>query len=87
MSEPDRPPVHESLKVIDHRTLLKRGRWWSEAVLVDSFGRKQIGLYLWLKTNGRWKRKQKFVIRNKENWQKVKEAVEDLLKRMEGEEE
>jgi len=70
-------PVSETLKVIDGTTIYKTDKWWSAVVVVDSFGRKQIALYLWNKADEIWKRRQKFLVPNKEEqWTKLKEAVE-----------
>jgi hypothetical protein len=41
-------PVSEKLKVLKSFTLYKTKRWWSAIALIDSFGRKQIALYVWL---------------------------------------
>lgn len=60
--------------MLDSITLYKTGTWWSAIALVESFGRKQIAMYVWLNKEGRWKRDQKFVIHNKSGWSKVKEA-------------
>ncbi len=78
MSE-DKLPISEKLTVLDSVTLYKTGKWWSAVALVDSFGRKQVATYLWLNKNGTWKRQQKFMIRNKEEWAKIKEAIEKFL--------
>jgi len=42
-------PVSETLKVLDYRTLEKNPKWWSAVALIDSWGRKQVCLYLWQK--------------------------------------
>jgi hypothetical protein len=55
MSE-EKLPISEKLKVLDAITLYKTDKWWSAIALVDSFGRKQIALYLWLNKDGKWKR-------------------------------
>ena len=78
MSE-EKLPISEKLTVIQGTTLYKTEKWWSAVALVDSFGRKQIAMYLWLNKDGKWKRQQKFVIHNKAEWSQVKENVERLL--------
>jgi hypothetical protein len=72
-------PISEKLKVLQGVTLYKTDKWWSAVTLVESFGRKQIAVYLWLNKDGVWKRKEKFLIHNKAEWSKIKEAVEHLL--------
>lgn len=71
-------PVSESLKVIQGSTLYKTEKWWSAVALVDAFGRRQIAVYLWIKQGDQWKRKSKFIIHNRAEWQRIKEAVEKL---------
>jgi len=72
-------PISEKLKVIKGKTLYKTDKWWSAVILLESFGRKQVAVYLWDKRNDQWKRRQKFVVKNKEEWQRLKEAIEDIL--------
>ncbi len=75
-------PISERLKVIDSFTLFKSEKWWGAVVLVESFGKKQVNIYLWLFKDGKWKRKHKFVIRSKTEWTKMKEAVEKFIDRI-----
>lgn len=78
-------PVSEKLKVIKGKTLFKSDKWWSAVVALESFGRKQICIYLWQKAEDKWKRRQKFVVRGKSQWTEIKEAVEKMLPRLTGE--
>jgi len=75
-------PVSERLRVLDSVTLYKTSKWWSAIALVDSFGRKQIAMYVWLNKEGRWKRNQKFIVHNKAEWTQVKEAAEKFLSQL-----
>jgi len=75
-------PVSETLKIIKSTNLYKTDKWWSAVVLVESFGKKQIATYLWLRKGDEWKRKQKFVIRSKKEWQDVKEAIEKMIEEL-----
>ena len=71
-------PVHETVKVLDGVTISKTGKWWSAALLVESYGRKQIALYLWNKDEtGKWKRREKFIIPSKDMWEKTKKALDE----------
>lgn len=72
-------PVHEMVKVIDGITLAKSGRWWSAALLVEWRGRSVICFYLWQKKNDHWKRKYKWQIRSKDDWAKIREAVDSFI--------
>jgi hypothetical protein len=75
-------PVSEKLKVLKSFTLYKTGKWWSAIVLIDSFGRKQVALYVWLNKNGKWKRNQKFIIHSRLEWFKIKETVENFVSQL-----
>jgi hypothetical protein len=72
-------PIVAPLKVLEHKTINKRFGWWSAVVLVDSWGRKQICLYLWQKKGAKWARKQKFAIHNQEDWGSINNAVESMI--------
>jgi len=72
-------PVSESIKVLEGTTLFKSDKWWGAVLLVESFGKKQIATYLWNKKGEEWKRRQKFVIRDKGQWLQIKEEIEKLM--------
>jgi hypothetical protein len=75
-------PVSGILKIIESETIYKSDRWWSAVVLLESFGRKQIVVYVWNKRNGAWKRRQKFVINNKRQWKQIESVVEKFLTKL-----
>jgi hypothetical protein len=72
-------PISEKLNVLQTKTIYKSEKWWLAVALVEFFGRRQIATYLWIKKEGRWKRKQKLVIHNREEWLQIKEAIEKML--------
>jgi len=72
-------PISEKLNVLQSKTIYKSEKWWSAVVLVESFERKQIAVYLWMKKEGQWKRKQKLVIHNMGEWLQIKETIEKML--------
>jgi len=72
-------PIVAPLKVLDHKTINKRFGWWSAVVLVDSWGRKQICMYLWQKKGEKWARKQKFAVHSQEDWVTISESVDGML--------
>ena len=77
-------PVSETLKIIKGKTIFKSDSWWSAVILLNSFGRKQIATYLWQKNNNNvWKRRQKFVVSNKDNWNKYKDTIDEYLPEIE----
>lgn len=81
MSE-EKFPVSSALKVIEGITIRKSDRWWSAVVLLDSFGRRQICLYLWQKRQDKWKRQHKFIVRSKDDWELIKKSTEKLLAKL-----
>ncbi len=77
--EEERMPIKPPLKVISSQTVSKKFGWWAAVVLLESYARKQICFYLWQKNEDGWKRKQKFGIHSKEDWQVMKKAVESYV--------
>lgn len=81
MSE-EKLPISEAFKPLESTTLYKTDKWWAAVVLLDSFGRRHVAFYLWAKSNDRWKRKQKFVVHNRDEWMQIKDVVEDYIQRL-----
>jgi len=75
----EKVPIIAPLKVLGQKTINKRFGWWSAVVMVESWGRKQVCLYLWQKKGDRWARKQKFAIHNQEDWGLISDAVEGMI--------
>jgi len=71
-------PLSSFYKVIDYVTVFKSEKWWEAIVIIESFGRRSIAMYLWQNKDGKWKRKHKFQIRNPQEWDKVKGAIDRL---------
>jgi hypothetical protein len=77
-------PLSNFYKVIDYVTIFKSEKWWEAIVIIESFGRRSIAMYLWQKRNDQWKRKHKFQIRNPQEWEKVKSAIDRLAPQLFG---
>lgn len=75
----EKVPIGAPLKVIDSKTIRKGKGWWMAVCLVESFGKRQIGLYLWQKKKEVWRRKQKFGIQTKAKWKEISEAIEGFI--------
>jgi len=71
-------PISEFYKVVDYVTIFRSEKWWEAVVVVESFGRRSIAMYMWQFRDGKWKRKHKFQVRNLDEWNKVKNAVDKL---------
>jgi len=76
-------PISEFYKVVDSVTIFKSKNWWEAIVVFESSGKRSIGMYLWIKRQDVWKRKHKFNVRNLEEWNKLKNAVEQLAPKLE----
>lgn len=75
-------PISEVYKVVDHITIFKSAKWWEAIVVYEAYGRRSIGVYLWVKKNDAWKRQNKFSVRNLDEWNKVKNAVDQLAPKL-----
>jgi len=75
-------PISEFYKVIDYVTIFKSNTWWEAIVVYESYGKRSIGLYLWVKKGDVWSRKHKFVVRNTDEWSKLKNAIERLAPKL-----
>jgi hypothetical protein len=75
-------PISEFYKVVDSVTIFKNKNWWEAIVVFESYGKRSIGMYLWQKRQDIWKRKHKFNVRNLEEWNKLKNAVEQLTPKL-----
>jgi len=77
-------PVSSVYKVVDYVTIFKNEKWWEAVVVIESFGRRLIAVYLWRKKNDVWKRKHKFQMRSLQDWEKVKGAIDKLIPKLSG---
>jgi hypothetical protein len=79
----DSPPISETLTVLGHETLYKTSKWWSEIVYLESYGRKQVAAYLWVKKkSGQWKRQNKYSFYHKHDWQRFKDVVDKFIQQL-----
>jgi hypothetical protein len=76
-------PISEFYKVVEYINIFQSQKWWEAVVIFESYGKKSIGLYLWQKKGDVWKRKHKFNVRNIEEWNKLKNAIEQLAPKLE----
>jgi len=83
-AQPEQLPLSTFYKVIDYVTIFRSEKWWEAIVIIESFGRRSIAMYLWTKRGDQWKRKHKFQIRNMQEWEKVKGAIDKLVPQLFG---
>ncbi len=81
-SEKETLPISDFYEVLDYQTIKKSHFWWSAIVLFKVKNRTSIGLYLWQKKDGKWKRKNKFTINNKEDYQLINEIVTGFINQL-----
>lgn len=72
-------PISSVYKVVDYVTLFKTELWWEAVVVFETYGKRQIGMYLWQKRKGVWKRKNKFSVRNSDDWSRLRSTVDKLI--------
>ena len=84
MTEPaeEKLPISEFYKVIEYVTIFKSQKWWEAVVIFESYGKRAIGLYMWQKRQDAWKRKHKFNVRNLDEWNKLKNVIEQLAPKL-----
>lgn len=88
-SQPKWPAFQDeegNIKVIEGKTLSQGNGWWSAVLLVDTYGKIQVKLYLWQqrsdKTTGvsSWKRKQSWTV-NSFNWSDTAKIISEFLEK------
>lgn len=79
MSENERPPISDVIKVNRSKTIYKTDKWWCSVVDGTMFNRRKIFVYLHRFEKDKWKRKGKFTIGSLKNWNDIKFAVEEFL--------
>ena len=83
MTEPtEKLPISDIYKVIDYVTIFKSKKWWEAIVVYEASGKRSIGLYLWENRDDVWKRKNKFSVRNLDEWTTIKNAVDQLAPKL-----
>jgi hypothetical protein len=88
---PEKWPAFEDeeghIKVLDGKTLSKGNGWWSAVLLVDTYGKVQVKLYLWQQREQKdkpgvyqWKRKQSWTV-NSFNWPDMEKTINEFLEK------
>jgi hypothetical protein len=75
-------PISEFYKVIEYVTVFKSQKWWKAIVIFESQGKRALGVYLWVNRNGVWKRKQKLNITGLDEWNKLKDYIDQLIPKL-----
>jgi hypothetical protein len=76
-----------NIKVLEGKTLSKGNGWWSAVLLVDTYGKIQVKLYLWQQRQKKdtpgvmeWKRKQSWTV-NSFNWPETEKTINEFLEK------
>jgi hypothetical protein len=72
-------PVHEALDVHVGETVFKSDDWWKAVVLYEGYRGLELGVYLWQRRDGDWRRQQKYVIRSQDDWEQDKAVIEQFV--------
>lgn len=75
-----RPPVHDSLQVIDVEDIYRTGEWWKSVVRYSydaDTDHDEIAIYLWHHDDG-WTRKNKYVVKTVDAWATDTTLIEQL---------
>jgi hypothetical protein len=78
-SSQEKYPVHDVITVIRGMDIYKTEKWWKAALLTESYGKRQVTIYQWVKRDTKWVRKQKMSVRSKDEWSKIVKACADLI--------
>lgn len=81
-SETESFPVSDYYTVGSGTTVFQSDGWWKAIVKVvekGSYETEEVMVYLWQERDGDWRRRQKYTIKSKEEWQTESEAISSLL--------
>jgi hypothetical protein len=81
MGETIRPPVHESLTVLETADIYRTSEWWKAVVRYQFEGSgdySETATYLW-HNDDNWTRKNKYVIKTADAWNTDTSVVDSLL--------
>lgn len=69
-------PISDFYYTIKYHTISKSSKWWSFIVLFKARNKTKIGLYLFQKKEGNWRRKHKFTISSKEEYEDIRDTID-----------
>lgn len=81
MTESSSLPLHDSLVLVDHQNIYQNEEWWKSVVRYgfdDDGDYSEVAIYLWHK-DGKWSRKNKYVIKTEEAWKADKTIIQMFL--------
>ena len=75
-------PVSDYYRVSHGESVFQTDEWWKAIVTIDqkgSYETQEVIIYLWQKDEGDWRRRQKYAIKNRDDWGADRDAVDALL--------
>jgi len=75
-------PVSDYYRVSHGESVFQTDGWWKAIVTIDqkgSYETQEVIIYLWQKDDGDWRRRQKYAIKNRDDWSTDRDAVDALL--------
>lgn len=75
-------PVSDYYRVARGETVFQTDDWWKAIVTINqkgSYETQEVIVYLWQQVDGDWRRRQKYAIKDVDDWQEDKAAVDALL--------
>lgn len=75
-------PVSDYYTLATGETIFQTDNWWKAILNIDMKGEyetDEVMVYLWQQRNGEWKRRQKSTIKSVNDWETLKQMVENLL--------
>lgn len=75
-------PVSDYYHVARGESIFKADDWWKAIVTIDqkgSYETQEVIIYLWQQVDGDWRRRQKYAIKDVDDWQDDQTAVDALL--------
>lgn len=75
-------PVSDYYQICDGESVFQTEDWWKAIVTIDqkgSYETRETIIYLWQQIDGDWRRRQKYAIKDADDWGADREAVDGLL--------
>ena len=69
-------PISSFYQILKYKTISKSSKWWSLIVLFKARDRIKIGFYLFQKKDNNWKRKHKFTISSREEYEDIRNVID-----------
>lgn len=75
-------PASDYYTVGAGETIFRSDGWWKAILRInqkDSYDVEEVMVYLWQEVDGDWRRRQKYTIKGRSDWEEEVEVIENLL--------